>query len=458
MGRDFKTLFEDILKHINSQRTEIIDLRQQLYVASEAAMQANSAAATRLEEVLKEERQQAASDRQALLGKITDLINAQAEIEDQRMTSKISEVQKDIISSNILFESAKSENDQKMDIWNAKEDELIHEVVQSRENLKSKLKEDWTVSTIFKQESIRYTDKKKAANQYNSSIQATTKSVHEETIRIVDEQMKEISVKMQSLDDFVTRARSQTTQHHSNHSRSLETLSRTVKSSYDNIGTHFNSTYERVRDLGDEMTAKTSSLQNALAPLDETLRQPLAELRSNIAGTTLREYVPTGETPRKTEYQYPKELPYTAAHEALLATLRRPAPSQDGGESPSKTTTIVFNDTPSAEETITLTLPSPEPESKTEPAGLKEIDINISAGSLTSTAVEKTFSDSIISTGDLTLQQSLKRSVNGSSLKAPASKVAKKSSVVPLSGRENSIAPAAFSQSVGRRRSPRTHG
>ncbi|RFU32558.1 hypothetical protein B7463_g3800, partial [Scytalidium lignicola] len=442
LGRDFKTLFEDVLNHINAQRVEVVDLRQQLHTAGEAAMQSNATAASRLEEVLNDERQQAAIDRQVLLGKITDLIEAQGNVEDQRITSNISEVQKAIFNSKEMFESATSQNDQRMEVWNTKEDELVQEVLKSRETLKSKLKEDWM-----------------AANQYNSSIQNTTKSVHEETIKIVDEQMKEISLKMQSLDDFVTRARLQTTQHHDNHNRSLNALSNTVKYSYDSISSNFNSTYERIRDLGDEISAETTSFQSSLSPLNKNLRQPLAELRSNIASTTLHEYVPTGETPRKMEYRYPKELPHTDAHETLLATLRRPASSYDNTNSPDKTTTTtVFHDASPTYEDTTIKSPSLEPESRPTSSGLKEIDINISAGSLNSVIVGNPFSDSVISTGDLTLSQSLKRSVNGSSgIKAPPSKIAKKSNVVALPGRENSIAPAAFSQSTGRRRSPRTH-
>jgi kinesin family protein 11 len=59
----------------------------------------------------------------------------------------------------------------------------------------------------------------------------TTKSVHAETVRIVDEQMKDIETQMSALDDFVTRARSQNAQHHDSHAQSLQKLSATVKSS-----------------------------------------------------------------------------------------------------------------------------------------------------------------------------------------------------------------------------------
>lgn len=288
----------------------------------------------------------------------------------------------------------------------------------------------------------------------------TTKSVHQETVRIVDEQMKDIGLQMQALDDFVTRARQQNAQHHDSHVQSLEGLSTTVKSSFTNIGSHFTSTYERVRDLGDEMSTKTSSIQESLGPLDESLRQPLAELRSNISNTILPEYVPTGETPQKVQYQYPTILPRTEAHETLLSAIR-PSSSSNTLVSPSKAPLmpVIFNDaTPTSAEEVALLPSSSETESKRPTGGLREINVNIlNAASLNSAASpEDGVSGSANSTDNSTTVTQIptfKKSV--SAMKVPQLK--KKASMMALEGREN-VAPGMFSQSTGRRRSPRTGG
>lgn len=146
LGRDFKSLFEDLLKHINAQKAEADELRQQLQAASELAMQSNAAASTKLDDVLKEERQQAAANRQTLLSQITNLVTLQGEAQDQRLGAKISEVQKDVSSSKETFEASREKYSQGMDAWNEKENKLVEEVLRSRETLKSKLKEDWVVS------------------------------------------------------------------------------------------------------------------------------------------------------------------------------------------------------------------------------------------------------------------------------------------------------------------------
>lgn len=448
LGRDFKTLFEDLLKHVNAQRAEADVLRQQLTAASELAMQSSIAASSKLDEVLREERELAAADRQSLLSQITSLVVAQGEQQDFRLSAKISEVQKDVLASKDSFETSQSHYSQGMDSWNEKEGVLVDGVLRSRETLKSKLKEDWVVSLNDSNlNSLLMVPE--AANKHNASLQQATKSVHAETIRIVDEQMKDIEIQMRALDDFVTRARSQNSLHHDSHVQSLQNLSTTVTSSYSNIGTHFTSTFERVRDLGDEMSAQTTSLQDALAPLDSVLREPLSQLRENIASTTFQEYQITGETPQKVQYTYPSELPRTDAHENILAAMRRPAETH---KSPSKSMgpgfsmgPVVFNDaigSPTRARQFAKSLPATglQTEDLERPitsSGLREVDVNVN----------------MVGSGIVNEETipNFQRSISANSGKLPVLK--SKKSIVQLEGREN-VNPLA--QSTGRRRSPRT--
>ena len=265
---------------------------------------------------------------------------------------------------------------------------------------------------------------------------------------------------MRALDDFVARARSQNAQHHDSHVQSLESLSGTVKSSYSNIGTHFTSTYERVRDLGDEMSAKTAILEESLAPLDSVLKQPLTTLRENIASTSFQEYKPTGETPQKIQYTYPTELPRTEAHEALLAAMRKPVDFRSPSKSMTSMVPVIFNDEPSSLATnirqfshslgASASRPHSDPEvvrpTTSGTTGLREMDVNVQSSV---TAVEDHQSQI----------PSFKRSISSSG-KLPVLK--SKKSVVTLEGRENVLSasvgpgnPLVQVQSTGRRRSPR---
>jgi kinesin family protein 11 len=119
-----------------------------LTTASELAMQANIAAESKLDEILRQEREQAATDRQNLLSQITGLVMAQGEIQDSRLANSIDGVRQDILASKDAFESSHAQYGVAMDSWNDDESKLVEEVLRSRETLKSKLKEDWVVSNI----------------------------------------------------------------------------------------------------------------------------------------------------------------------------------------------------------------------------------------------------------------------------------------------------------------------
>lgn len=324
------------------------------------AIQADANVSARLETCLSEERAQASQDRQTLLAQITNLINQSGEAQDSRWESKINTMQKDIVSASSTFEKANEDYNSSMNVWSEKENLLVAEILKSKDTLKSKMKDDW-----------------KAINEHNTSIQATTKSVHEETIRIVDAQMKDMATQMQALDDFVTRARSQNERHHSRHVTSLQGLASSVHQSYSSIGDHFVSTYDRVREIGADVSTQSTTLSASLPPLSATIQQPLADLRADITSAPLKEYVPTGETPRKTQYQYPTTLPRTEPHDKILGKQAPSSPLPTNNtpspiKSPSKS--IVYTDAP-ALNAIPPTSPSKDP----NPTSLREVDLNVNA-------------------------------------------------------------------------------
>lgn len=294
MGKDFKSVFEDLVKHITAQRSESDNLRRQLQIATNAAVLQSSSTSLRIQEVIGEERRQATEDRQRLLAQITSLINTQAETQESRFADKASQIQKSVTESSTTLEGAVTQYNEGMDVWDEKEGELLEEVKKSREQLKTKLKDDWN-----------------SASEQSTAIQTTAKSVHAETVRVVDEQVEDLGSKMLALDDFVAHARTENTTHHESHGQSVQALSNTVEQSFSNILSHFKSTFDRVKNVGEEMELDTNDMREALEPLDSQLCQPLTNLREGISTTTLQEYQPTGDTPQKAVYQYPTVLPRT---------------------------------------------------------------------------------------------------------------------------------------------------
>ncbi|KAI0538959.1 P-loop containing nucleoside triphosphate hydrolase protein [Xylaria digitata] len=321
LGKDFKAIFEELLKHNAAQRKESDDLRAQLQGATEKLTQSNASISAQIQTAIDEERRQAAEERRTLLTQITSLINSQAEVQESRLANRATSIQRSVQENTTTLEGSITEYVRGMDDWNAREGRFLNEISTSRETLKAKLQDDWT-----------------AANIHSTSIQETTKSVHAETVRVVDEQMRDLNEQMTSLDDFVARARSQNTQHDDQHTTSLQMLSGTVEDSYTSIGDHFKTTYARVEKLGSEMDMDIKTAEEILEPLSSNVCQPLADLREDISSTVIREYQPTGDTPQKVTYEYPTELPRTQAHTSLIAKL-------NGDSSPSKAAVFMDTDT-----------------------------------------------------------------------------------------------------------------
>lgn len=289
---------------MNAQKNESDRLRRQLEATGDNIVQSNEAISARIQEVIEQERKQAAEERQQLLTQIAGLITSQAQLEETRLAGKTALVQKSLLESNKTFQGGMTQFTSGMDAWNTKESELVGKVNSSRDEVKRKLKDDWTT-----------------AAEHSTSIQNTTRSVHAETVRVVDEQLADLDTQMRDLDTFVTRARASNAAHHTTHNEALTSLSSTVENSFSNISAHFTSTFDRVRGLGDEMDTDTKDLEGTLDPLGENICRPLSNLREDIRSTVLREYEPTGETPQKLTYEYPTTLPRTQPAEVLLAAM-----------------------------------------------------------------------------------------------------------------------------------------
>lgn len=213
---------------------------------------------------------------------------------------------------------------------------------------------------------------------------------------MVDEQLKDLDIQMRDLDDFVTRARAENSEHHKQHATSVEALSSTVEESFSNISHHFVETYDRVRDMGEEMDTAAKTLQATLPPLEENICRPLSDLRDDIINTVLREYEPTGETPQKLKYEYPTSLPRTDPHEVLLAGLQDdlppPTPSKPSDSAtPVTTVPTIFNDLDMLPPLTTTRSGSPPPTSlpTLQPQhrnplnmSLREVNPNLTTGSI----------------------------------------------------------------------------
>ncbi len=145
LGRDFKSMFDDVVKHANSQREEVDELRKQLQEANQKIIASNAAASSSLEKCLSDERQASQHDRDQLLFQVKALMEESAKKQELRLSSNVDTTRSQLVSSRSEFERASKVYAQGMSQWSEKERCFLSEVVQSKDSLKNKMKKDWTV-------------------------------------------------------------------------------------------------------------------------------------------------------------------------------------------------------------------------------------------------------------------------------------------------------------------------
>lgn len=369
LGKDFKTMFEDMAKHLDEQKSEVHKLRLELQAANRQTVEANRKASSNLAQVLEEEHASAQAERENLMSHIRGLLEDSSHKQNNRLKGKFDILRTDISASGDSLEQATAQHDRHIDEWIFKEEQFAKDITASKDEIKTRMQNDW-----------------ETFDQRNASIHRATESVHQETVRIVDAQMSDMGTQMEALDDFVAKARSQNGRFHESHLGSLNAMVKNARDSRSNVYGQLDGFTGRVEQLQDDVDMHTQNLEQATAPLHAEVRQPLLEMRSNIQRHPLKEYVPTGITPQKRRYEYPLEMPQTEAHDGLRTRHRTskqftalpfseeeqqdsPAPTSPQASPPKK---FVYNDTP---EEVGHSLPSSAPPPSN--TGLREVDLNV---------------------------------------------------------------------------------
>ncbi|KAJ5413571.1 hypothetical protein N7465_005876 [Penicillium sp. CMV-2018d] len=369
LGKDFKTMFEDMAKHLDEQKSEVHKLRLELQAANRQTVEANRKASSNLAQVLEEEHASAQAERENLMSHIRGLLEDSSHKQNNRLKGKFDTLRTDISASGDSLEQATAQHDRHIDEWIFKEEQFAKDITASKDEIKTRMQNDW-----------------ETFDQRNASIHRATESVHQETVRIVDAQMSDMGTQMEALDDFVAKARSQNGRFHESHLGSLNAMVKNARDSRSNVYGQLDGFTGRVEQLQDDVDMHTQNLEQATAPLHAEVRQPLLEMRSNIQSHPLKEYVPTGITPQKRRYEYPSEMPQTEAHDGLRTRHRTskqftalpfseeepqdsPAPTSPQASPPKK---FVYNDTP---EEVGHSLPSSAPPPSN--TGLREVDLNV---------------------------------------------------------------------------------
>lgn len=108
----------------------------------------SNALSWRIAEVVEEERRQAAEDREELIAQIGALISAQAEAQESRLAEKAALLRKGLTDASSTLGVSVDRHDESMGRWDGKEAKLLEDVRNTRNALKTRLKDDRNVSLV----------------------------------------------------------------------------------------------------------------------------------------------------------------------------------------------------------------------------------------------------------------------------------------------------------------------
>ena len=143
LGREFKTLFEDLIKRMGEQQAEAERLRQQIAQANASFVNAGQLSQTQLQQAVEAEKQTAAAERATLLAKVAALINDSAATQEARVSGYVESANKRLKTSEDEYRTAQQTYGSGMDVWNTNAQALVDSSIKSRDAIKNKLKSDW---------------------------------------------------------------------------------------------------------------------------------------------------------------------------------------------------------------------------------------------------------------------------------------------------------------------------
>jgi kinesin family protein 11 len=148
LGKDFKGMFENMVSHLDQQKSEINKLRLELQEANRQTVEANRKASHNLAQVLEEEHASAQSERDSLMSQIRALLDESSSRQSTRLKGKVDTLRNDITASGDSLEHATAQYDRHIDEWIFKEEQFAKDITASRDEIKTKMQNDWEVRFI----------------------------------------------------------------------------------------------------------------------------------------------------------------------------------------------------------------------------------------------------------------------------------------------------------------------
>jgi kinesin family protein 11 len=223
-------------------------------------------------------------------------------------------------------------------------------------------------------------------------LRTVTASVHDETTRITQEQIKHLDKELHALDDIVARIQEQNNTAHNARTKSFADLASGVQSSYKDVEEKLSEALSRACNVKDDVNANLKTIERKWGE-GEFQGQILGELnnlREHVEADKMDEYSPTGQTPAKTkDYTYRTSIPTTQDRTVLISRMQNGTKAQqedddillalngtDNGLCRSPSKGLVFADKPTSLNTTRPDSAGSNGATSVTNISLRELDLN----------------------------------------------------------------------------------
>ncbi|KAI5927952.1 P-loop containing nucleoside triphosphate hydrolase protein [Camillea tinctor] len=306
LGMDFRTAFDDISKEISEQREEMQRLRDEMAEANRQLQRSQSQSVDTLSDLVDKERTIREQENTDLMLRIQNLVEAKVQQQEQRM-GMIANISAQLRSAGQSHSAAGDSFADGSEQLAERSRSFSDRLIKSRDMIKTRIQSDYAT-----------------ASKHTEKLKAVTSSVHDETTRIVKEQVQHLHTEMRALDTIIDSIQEQNNTAHAARERTFSALVSMVQDSYANVGSAFTASFDRVKGLGNDVAEQANGLCENLPQLDKDAHicRQLAELRQRVEHDKLEEYVHTGQTPTHREYSYPTAVPQTSDSDSFMERMR----------------------------------------------------------------------------------------------------------------------------------------
>ncbi|KAK9458820.1 P-loop containing nucleoside triphosphate hydrolase protein [Lipomyces oligophaga] len=296
LGRDFKSVFDEVQRHMKGQNLELEKLHQALLTATRNASDSFGEQQATIKVLVEQELEAAENAKKMLIQQVLDLIEANSREQTIRLNVRADKLSENSQVAKGSIDSAGTDFTDGISGWFGKQFEFQTALTQNRDRIKQNVVESYYQSS-----------------QQGDELQNSTKVIHAQTNKIVAEQKENLSNQMQALDIFVTNARAKNENFHESYLKSIVESRKAISDGMAAAKTGIDESGRGLHAFASETNGFLDASKREAGQYGTTAKREIGILREKVTNSSLLAYKATGQTPKpgRNIYEVPAKLPRT---------------------------------------------------------------------------------------------------------------------------------------------------